>query len=161
MQPIIQAGFNAAFKTIFAGCSTATFGAAAISGLALWGGKKVLEMQYQPDGSQRNDLMLCQKTAINISGHALIVIGILAGFLACALFGFVVAPFIGVSFCVIAGASAAVTSVVFNVSIVAGLLFSLSGLVNGAICAYSPLCRRPMPPPTHQLIPPHAPLALA
>lgn len=69
------------------------FGATALtSGVSLWGGRKVLQQQFQKDGSLRNDLTECQKTGLKVAGYALTSIGVLAGILACGLLSFGLIP---------------------------------------------------------------------
>jgi hypothetical protein len=69
------------------------FGATALtSGVSLWGGRKVLQQQFQKDGSLRNDLTECQKTGLKVAGYALMAIGVVAGILACGLLSFGLIP---------------------------------------------------------------------
>ncbi len=69
------------------------FGATAVtSGISLWGGRKVLQQQFQKDGSLRSDLTECQKTGLKVAGWALIAIGVVAGIFACGLLSFGLVP---------------------------------------------------------------------
>lgn len=67
------------------GAATCALGTA-VSGVSLWGGRKILQ---QADESNKQSW---QNTLLKIAGYALIAFGVLAGLLACASLSFALAP---------------------------------------------------------------------
>lgn len=138
MGPINQNAL-AAFLTEAATATTCfCVGSAVLSGVALWGGKKVLELQFDKEGAERTDLTANEKTAYKCLGHAIIAFGVISGVAAALTFSFAIAPISTATVLALIGTSSAVTNTAFYLSMLAGAAFSTYCLSRGVSYAYSP-----------------------
>lgn len=127
MSPMIADAVGKVFLVV---TSSVCAGSAVVCGGALWGGKKVLEQNYKPDRSEREDLTPSQKTGLKVAGYSLIALGVAAGVVACTLTSMVLVPTAVTALGLLAGA-ATIPNFVIAISSVASNALTLTGLYYG------------------------------